>query len=55
MGVEHVHSAANVVVQARKQLRRAIFNARAEGATMQEIADAAGLTKGRISQILKEH
>jgi hypothetical protein len=50
----HVESASNVVAQAKRQLHAAILGARAGGATLQEIADAAGLTKGRISQIVNE-
>lgn len=40
---------------ARARLRSSILRARGKGARIQDIADAAGLTKGRISQILHEN
>lgn len=36
----------------RKRLRRAIFAAWRRGATQQEIADAAGISRQRVSKII---
>ena len=38
----------------RKRLRRAIFAAWRAGATQQDIADAAGISRQRVSKIIGE-
>ncbi len=49
-----VQRAADKVELARAELRAAILAARSAGATMPEIAAAAGVTKQRVHQIIRE-
>lgn len=50
-----VRRAASRTTESRAALDAAIRQARAEGATLREIGDAAGLTPQRIDQILKQN
>lgn len=49
-----VRRAAERAVRVRAELRDAILAARAAGATLPEIAGAAGVTKQRVHQIVRE-
>lgn len=52
--LDRVRRSADKVVQAREELLRAILKARDAGETHHAIADAAGLTRQRVQQIMRE-
>jgi hypothetical protein len=52
--LRRVARSARKVEQAKAELRGAILSARASGETYRDIGQAAGLTHGRIVQIVRE-
>jgi hypothetical protein len=52
MSLKRVAALARAQQRVRGKLHEAVAEARAEGATLQQIGDAAGLTRQRIWQLL---